>query len=229
MLDRLSKCGLTEIQTKVYYHLIRHGKTSATIIAKELGVHRSEIYRVLRELAQKGIVTELKGRPILFTCKPPEETLDILLGERVKELEYQKESMPKLVEWLNSQSKSKKIRPSVLLIDDDKSLRESLSHVLKENGFEVDIAGDGDQALKKSRQRLYNVAIIDIRLPDIEGTKLLKILKEENSQIKEMIITGYPSIENAIQAVNEGADAYMLKPFNPSDLIAKMKEKLLET
>jgi ActR/RegA family two-component response regulator len=44
-----------------------------------------------------------------------------------------------------------------------------------------------------------------------------------------MIITGYPSIENAIQAVNEGADAYMLKPFNPSDLIAKMKEKLLET
>jgi ActR/RegA family two-component response regulator len=60
----------------------------------------------------------------------------------------------------------------------------------------------------------------------MEGTKLLKMLREKTPEIKEIIITGYPSIENAVQAVNDGADAYLIKPIKPADLLAKIREKL---
>jgi len=62
----------------------------------------------------------------------------------------------------------------------------------------------------------------------MDGIKLLSMLKAENPEIKQIIITGYPSIENAAQAMDEGAAAYIMKPFQPSDLITKIKEKLEE-
>jgi ActR/RegA family two-component response regulator len=58
----------------------------------------------------------------------------------------------------------------------------------------------------------------------MDGIKLLRMLREGNPEIKEIVITGYPSLENAVQAINEGADAYLMKPLNPSDLLAKIRE-----
>jgi CheY-like chemotaxis protein/predicted transcriptional regulator len=227
MLDQLTDYGLTEVQAKVYYHLLRLGRTSATKVTREIGVHRAEVYRVLRELAEKGLVTEHKGkRPTLFTPTPPEEALDIMLQQQAKTLQRLREGKPKLVAWLNSHAKTKKTRPSVLLIDDDETIRKSLSHTLTEEGFSVDTAPNGKQALEKSQLRHYDLALVDIRLSDMEGTKLLKMLREKTPEIKEIIITGYPSIENAIKAIDEGADAYVIKPFKPADLLAKIREKL---
>jgi CheY-like chemotaxis protein/predicted transcriptional regulator len=229
MLDLLTDYGLTEIQGKVYYHLLRLGGTSSTKIAKEVGVHRSEVYRVLRELAEKGIVTEHKDRrPILFTPTPPKEALKILLQERAKKLERLENMMPKLIAWLNSQTKFKKIKPCVLLIDDDETIRKTISRMLEREGLDVDMARDGRQALEKSKLRRYNLALVDVRLPDLDGTKLLKMLREENPEIKEIVITGYPSVENAVQAIDARVDAYIKKPFDPSDLLAKIREKLEE-
>jgi len=224
MLNELCKYGLTEIQAKVYCVLTRLGKTSSTSIAKKLRIHRSEVYRVLRELQEKGIITEHMGRPTLFKSASSEEALKILLQEQLKKTEHLKRNLPKLVDWLDSQ----KARPSVLLIDDDESIRKTTAGTLKMSGFNVDTASDGSEALKKSRLRHYNLALVDIRLPDIEGTKLLKMLKTENREIKEIIITGYPSVENAIEAINEGADAYVMKPFKLQELLATVKEKLVE-
>lgn len=226
MLDEVSRFGLTEIQTKVYYHLLKLGRTSSTDIAKKLGVHRSEVYRVLRELGEMGIVTEHRGRPILFTPTPPEKALDILFQERMKNVERLRDNKPKIIEWLSSQTKAKKIRPSVLLIDDDESVTKALSLVLVTNGFDVDVAGDARQALEKSRLKAYDLALVDVRLPDMPGTKLLKTLKEENPEIRLIIITGYPSTEYAVDAIDADADAFLIKPVNPSELLAKMKEKL---
>jgi CheY-like chemotaxis protein/predicted transcriptional regulator len=227
MLDQLPEYGLTEVQAKVYYHLLTLGQTSSTKVAKQLDVHRSEVYRVLRELAEKGLVTEHKGkRPTLFTPTPPEEALDILLQQQAKTLKRLKEGKPKLVAWLNSHADVKKTGPSVLLIDDDETIRKALAHTLTREGFSVDTAPDGKQALEKSQLRHYDLALVDIRLPDMEGTKLLKMLREKTPEIKEIIITGYPSIENAAQAVNDGADAYLIKPIKPADLLAKIREKL---
>jgi len=227
MLDQLPEYGLTEVQAKVYYHLLTLGQTSSTKVAKQLDVHRSEVYRVLRELAEKGLVTEHKGkRPTLFTPTPPEEALDILLQQQAKTLKRLKEGKPKLVAWLNSHADVKKTGPSVLLIDDDETIRKALAHTLTREGFSVDTAPDGKQALEKSQLRHYDLALVDIRLPDMEGTKLLKMLREKTPEIKEIIITGYPSIENAVQAVNDGADAYLIKPIKPADLLAKIRQKM---
>lgn len=227
MLEQLPEYGLTEVQAKVYYHLLTLGQTSSTKVAKELGVHRSEVYRVLRELAEKGLVTEHKDkRPTLFTPTPPEEALAILLQQHAKTLQRLKEETPRLVAWLNSHAKTKKTRPSVLLIDDDETIRKGLSRTLTKEGFNVDTVPDGKQALEKSQHKHYDLALLDIRLPDMEGTKLLKMLREKTAEIKEIIITGYPSLENAIKAIDEGADAYIIKPFKPADLLAKIREKL---
>ena len=117
-------------------------------------------------------------------------------------------------------------KPSILIIDDDRNVAKSLSEPLKTSGFDIDIAEDGSEALKKTRLRSYRLALIDILLPDIKGVKLLKKLKEEHSNIKAIIITGHPSVQNAIEALNEGADAYILKPFEPKDLLAKIKNVL---
>ena len=225
MLEELPEYGLTEIQAKVYYHLLRLGKTSSTEISKKVGVHRSEVYRVLRELAEKGIVTEHKNiRPILFTPARPQVALDLLLQEQEKKLKNRRDNLPRLVGWLNSHANVRKMRPSILLVDDDEIIRKAVSNALQEEGFSVDTAQDGAQALERSLLRFYNLALVDIRLSDMEGIKLLKKLREGNPEIKEIVITGYPSLENAVQAINEGADAYVIKPFNPSDLLAKIRE-----
>jgi CheY-like chemotaxis protein/predicted transcriptional regulator len=229
MLDQLPKYGLTDVQAKVYYHLLTLGRTSSTKVAKQLNVHRSEVYRVLRELVEKGLVTEKKGkRPILYTPTPPEEALNILLQQQAKTLQRLREGKPRLAAWLNSHVNVKKTSPSVLLIDDDETVRRTLTRTLTGEDFSVDTAPNGEQALKKAQIKHYNLALVDIRLPDMEGTKLLKMLREKNPKIKEIIITGYPSTENAIQAVNDGADAYLTKPLHPPDLLAKIRQKMEE-
>jgi CheY-like chemotaxis protein/predicted transcriptional regulator len=228
MLDQLPEYGLTEVQAKVYYHLLRLGATSAIKVSKEVGVHRAEVYRVLRELAEKAIVTEEhKGkRPILFTPTPPKDALNLLLQQQAKTLQRLREGTPKLIAWLNAQTKVEKIKPSVLLVDDDETIRRTLTRTLTKEGFSVDTAPNAKQALEKSRLAHYDVALLDMRLPDTDGTTLLRMLRQENPEIKEIIITGYPSIENAIKAIDESADAYIIKPFKPADLLAKIREKL---
>ena len=225
MLEELPEYGLTQIQVKVYYHLLRLGKTSSTGISKKVGVHRSEVYRVLRELAEKGIVTEHKNtRPILFTPERPQIALDLLLQEQENKLKNRRDNLPRLVSWLNSQTNVRRMRPSILLVDDDEIIRKAVSNTLQEEGFSVDTAQDGAQALERSLLRSYNLALVDVRLPDMEGISLLRMLRKGNPEIKEIVITGYPSLENAVQAINEGADAYIIKPFDPSDLVAKIRE-----
>lgn len=86
---------------------------------------------------------------------------------------------------------------------------------------------NGQEAIKASNKRFFNVALIDIRLPDIEGTKLLERLKEHEPKMVKIIITGYASLQNAMEAVNKGADGYVLKPFDATELLA-MIEKHLE-
>jgi DNA-binding NtrC family response regulator len=114
----------------------------------------------------------------------------------------------------------------ILVIDDDKSIRKVLATVLKENGYVVDTAENGKEAIKKSNAKFYNLALIDIRLPDMEGTKLLTKIKENTPKMVKIIVTGYPSLQNAIEAVNKGADGYVLKPFNMDNLLDTIKEHL---
>jgi CheY-like chemotaxis protein/DNA-binding MarR family transcriptional regulator len=229
MLDELESYGLTPIQAKVYLHLVRLGRTSSIAIARAIGVHRSEIYRVLRELVEKGIASEnASDRPAQYEAKPPATALSLLLRQRVEETERIKNQMPKLIRWLDSRHQADRTHGKVLLIDDDETIRTSLSHSLRHAGFIVDTARDGQEALAKSRRKVFDVALVDIRLPDMEGTELLSRLRSDNPEINRIIVTGYPSVQNAARAIEQGAEGYVTKPFDTLALITKIKEKLKE-
>jgi DNA-binding NtrC family response regulator len=114
----------------------------------------------------------------------------------------------------------------ILVIDDDKGIRDSLEAVLKQEGYEVDLAENGQEAIRKSKANYYNLALVDLRLPDMDGLKLLTVMMETVPKVVKIIITGYPSLQNAIEAVNRGADAYMVKPYRMEDLLHTIRERL---
>ncbi|MFZ0965816.1 MAG: response regulator [Candidatus Bathyarchaeia archaeon] len=117
-------------------------------------------------------------------------------------------------------------RARILVVDDDESVRKVLVTILEEEGYAVDTAKNGREAIKKSKVKFYNLALIDIRLTDMEGTKLLTKVKDTMPKMRKIIITGYPSLQNAIEAVNRGADAYVLKPFDMDKVLETIKDQL---
>ena len=114
----------------------------------------------------------------------------------------------------------------ILIVDDDESIGKVLATILEDEGYTVDIAENGENAIKKSEEEFYNLALIDIRLPDMEGIELLTRMKDTMPKMRKIIITGYPSIQNTIEAVNRGADAYLVKPFDMDKVLATIKEQL---
>ena len=114
----------------------------------------------------------------------------------------------------------------ILVVDDDESIRSTVKAILQEEGYTVDIASTGQEAIQKSKDNKYNVALLDIRLPDIEGVELLELLKEGVPRIRKIMVTGYPSIQNSVAAVNKRADAYLIKPVDPDNLLAVVEEQI---
>lgn len=116
--------------------------------------------------------------------------------------------------------------PKILIVDDDETILKSLTVVLRENGYSVDTAENGREAITKSEKDAYNLALIDIRLPDMDGVQLLTAMKDTTPKMVKIIITGYPSLQNAIEAVNKGADGYIVKPIKMDELLSMIKEHL---
>ncbi len=114
----------------------------------------------------------------------------------------------------------------ILVVDDDESIRKILSTILEDEGYNVETARTGREAIEKTKTKFYNLAMIDIRLPDLEGTKLLTRMKDTTPKMIKIIVTGYPSLQNAIEAVNKGADSYILKPFNIEKVLKTIRANL---
>ena len=116
---------------------------------------------------------------------------------------------------------------NALIVDDDQEVRSMLTSILEDEGYLVETAENGKKAIFLCEKAPFDVALIDIELPDIKGTDLLAILKEKQPKMVKIIITGHPSIENAAKSVNEKADGYITKPFNVQELMGMIK-KLIE-
>jgi DNA-binding NtrC family response regulator len=114
----------------------------------------------------------------------------------------------------------------ILIVDDDENIRKVLTTILEEEGYLVDSAETAKKAIEKTRKNFYNIALIDIRLPDMEGIELLTKMKETTPKMRKVIITGYPTLQNAIEAVNRGADAYIVKPFDMDKVLMTIGEQL---
>jgi len=107
---------------------------------------------------------------------------------------------------------------SILIVEDEAGTRATLSAILEDAGYEVTGLEKGAEARKMIRSHSFNVVITDIRLPDVGGLEILELAKEINPDVVVIMMTGYASIETAVNAVNEGAYAYFVKPFNPDEI-----------
>jgi len=114
----------------------------------------------------------------------------------------------------------------ILLIDDEETIRKTLSMILRHAGYVVDTAENGKQAIEKTEANFYNLALVDVRLPDMEGTELLTTMRETTPKMIKIILTGYPGLQNAVKAINNGVDHYLIKPVNTDELLRVIKESL---
>jgi len=117
-------------------------------------------------------------------------------------------------------------KPHILIVDDDEGICKTLSAILQAEGYQTACATTAKEAIEKTKTQFFNLTLLDIKLPDMEGTQLLAQLQENAPEAIKIMVTGYPSIENAVEALNLGADSYIMKPINPTELLQTIKNKL---
>jgi two-component system response regulator PilR (NtrC family) len=114
----------------------------------------------------------------------------------------------------------------ILVIDDDENIRKVLETILEDEGYIVETAETAKKGIEKSEKEFYNLALIDVRLPDMEGIELLSKLRNTKPKMRKIIVTGYPTLQNAVAAVNKGAEAYVMKPFEVDKILQTIREQL---
>jgi DNA-binding NtrC family response regulator len=117
---------------------------------------------------------------------------------------------------------------NILIVDDDVKIREMLSDILTDKGYSVRSVGTAKEAVNESFKQLFNLALIDIRLPDMEGTELLTKLRKSEPGMIKIIITGNATLDNSIDAANKGVDGFIVKPFDPKKLLKLIESRLKE-
>ncbi len=117
-------------------------------------------------------------------------------------------------------------RKTILVVDDDKSILRTFTRILQKNGYAIDSAETGREAMEKAEAKHYDLTLVDVRLPDMDGTDLLAKMKNTLHDTIKIMITGFPSLESGIKALDEGADAYLVKPVKPEELLMLIEEKL---
>jgi DNA-binding NtrC family response regulator len=117
-------------------------------------------------------------------------------------------------------------KKSILVVDDDFVILLSFSEILKNHGFYVKTAATGREALKTLETESVDLILLDIQLPDVEGTKLLEQIQDIRPEARTIMVTGTGTLENATEALNFGADDFVLKPVSPGDLIDVVRQTL---
>ncbi len=122
----------------------------------------------------------------------------------------------------------KKHPKRIMVVDDEKSVRDLLADYLLEYGYDVICAANGQEALKKYRERKCDIVLSDLNMTPMDGMELLGKVKEIDADAVFLMITGYPSINSSIEAIKKGARDYITKPFNIDEIRVKVERALLE-
>ena len=117
-------------------------------------------------------------------------------------------------------------KESILIADDDESIRRGLEIIFVKNGYEVEIAETGKEALEKAQGRLFNAALLDIRMPDIGGVDLIAPLKKIHPDMAIIMVTAYATVETVARALREEVSAFIIKPFNTNEVLARVREAI---
>src|SRR5512136_2342202 len=122
---------------------------------------------------------------------------------------------------------------NILVIDDEESLRHTLGRVLRQAGYEVTTAGEGNEALRLINSGYentspYDVVYLDIRLPGMDGLQVLKEIRQRDAHLPVILLTAYGSLKTALEALRLGATGYLIKPLDPEVLVARTRVLLEE-
>ena len=116
----------------------------------------------------------------------------------------------------------------MLIVDDDTTFLKLITRILQDEGYQVDTAETGREALEKTREKYYSLVMVDRKLPDADGVELLSKIEDADSKIRKIIFTGFPSIDNIQEAISLGAHVYITKPIDPQKIIETVKKQLEE-
>jgi DNA-binding NtrC family response regulator len=118
---------------------------------------------------------------------------------------------------------------SILIIDDEKAIRKTLGEILSYEGYKIDEAGDGEEGLKKFKDKEYDVILCDIKMPKIDGIEFLEKAKESNADIPIIMISGHGNIDTAVEAVKKGAYDFIAKPPDLNRLLITIRNAMDKT
>lgn len=116
--------------------------------------------------------------------------------------------------------------PSILIIDDEKAIRKTLSEILSFEGYKIDEAVDGEEGLKKFKEKIYDVVLSDIKMPKIDGLDFLQKALEANADVPIIMISGHGNIETAVEAVKKGAYDFIQKPPDLNRLLITIRNAM---
>jgi two-component system nitrogen regulation response regulator NtrX len=114
----------------------------------------------------------------------------------------------------------------ILIIDDEKAIRKRLGEILSFEGYKIDEAADGEEGLKKFKERNYDVVLCDIKMPKVDGIEFLQRASESNSDIPIIMISGHGNIETAVEAVKKGAYDFISKPPDLNRLLITIRNAM---
>jgi DNA-binding NtrC family response regulator len=118
------------------------------------------------------------------------------------------------------------LMPDILIIDDEKAIRKTLSEILSFEGYKLDEASDGEEGLKKFREKNYDAVLCDIKMPKLDGIEFLQKAGESNPDVPIIMISGHGNIETAVEAVKKGAFDYIAKPPDLNRLLITIRNAL---
>lgn len=124
---------------------------------------------------------------------------------------------------------TKKNMSNILIIDDEKAIRKTLSEILSYEGYKIDEAGDGEEGFRKFKEKEYDVILCDIKMPKMDGIEFLEKAKESNPDLPIIMISGHGTIETAVEAVKKGAYDYISKPPDLNRLLITIRNAMDKT
>jgi DNA-binding NtrC family response regulator len=176
--------------------------------------------QVLKEARLKK--PQLNG--IIITAYPAAATMAEAMQIGAVDFLSKPINLPKLEKLIQEKTELVKLRKKpILIVDDEASMRESLRDWFLDLGYQVETACDGEEALKLIGDKNYGLLILDLKLPGQDGIEVLKKARKRHPDLRGIIITAYPSVDTAREAIKQGAIDYLPKPFELSEL-----EKLVE-
>jgi DNA-binding response OmpR family regulator len=114
----------------------------------------------------------------------------------------------------------------ILLVEDEQGLATVLKRGLEEHGYAVDLAGDGDAALAFASTEPYDLVVLDVMLPDVDGFTVCRQLRNDARNMPVLMLTALDSVEDRVAGLDSGADDYLAKPFDPRELLARVRALL---